>query len=216
MDIIKAIYSHRAIREFDATPVDQSVLRQLIDAAIQAPSAVNPQPWSFCVVRDKTLLDRISYEAKAHMLRASLAGLMSYLLSDPNFDIFYHAPALIVISAVAESPWAVEDCSLAAENLMLAACAAGLGTCWIGFAQPWLGSPSGYVGSAHEGSCSRLGPRNAPRRAIVVRGRCLATEMSAIRGRHLIAENRCTFVGLSNFAADRWEVFSGQGLPPEQ
>ena len=68
MDIIKAIYSHRAIREFDATPVDQSVLRQLIDAAIQAPSAVNPQPWSFCVVRDKTLLDRISHEAKAHIL----------------------------------------------------------------------------------------------------------------------------------------------------
>jgi hypothetical protein len=43
-----------------------------------------------------------------------------------------------------------------------------------------------------------------------------ATEISAIWGRHLIAKNRCTFVGLSNFAADRWEVFSGQGLPPEQ
>ena len=80
-------------------------------------------------------------------MRTSPAGLVSHhfqdLLSDPNFDIFYHAPALIVISAVAESPWAVEDCSLAAENLMLAACAAGLGTCWIGFAQPWLDSPTG-------------------------------------------------------------------------
>jgi nitroreductase len=50
---------------------------------------------------------------------------------------------LIVIAAVAASPWAVEDCSLAAENLMLATHAEGLGSCWIGFAQPWLNSPAG-------------------------------------------------------------------------
>ena len=41
------------------------------------------------------------------------------MLRDPDFDIFYGAPALIVIASMAESPWAVEDCSLAAENLML-------------------------------------------------------------------------------------------------
>ena len=75
------------------------------------------------------------------------AGLVSHhfqeLLSDPKFDIFYHAPVLIVISTVADSPWAVEDCSLAAENLMLVARALGLGTCWIGFAQAWLRTPEG-------------------------------------------------------------------------
>jgi nitroreductase len=60
------------------------------------------------------------------------------MLSNPDFQIFYHAPALIVISAVQGGPWAVEDCALAAANLMLAACAEGLGTCWIGFAQSWL------------------------------------------------------------------------------
>ena len=76
---------------------------------------------------------------------AGSAGVRSFrqLLSDPDFQIFYHAPALIVIAAVAASPWAVEDCSLAAENLMLATHAEGLGSCWIGFAQPWLNSPAG-------------------------------------------------------------------------
>ena len=64
-------------------------------------------------------------------------------MNDPNFDIFYHAPVLIVISTVADVPWAVEDCTLAAENLMLAARAARLGTCWIGFAQAWLGTLEG-------------------------------------------------------------------------
>src|SRR5665647_2005269 len=146
MDRREAVYTRRAVREFTDELVDEKTLRQVIDAAVQAPSAVNQQPWSFCVVRDKALLARLSHEAKAHMLRTSPAALSHHfqeLLSDPKFDIFYHAPALIVISSVAESPWAVENCSLAAENLMLTARAAGLGTCWIGFAQAWLGTPEG-------------------------------------------------------------------------
>jgi nitroreductase len=65
------------------------------------------------------------------------------ILNDPNFDIFYGAPALIVISTVTHIPWAIEDSALAAENLMLAARGMGLGTCWIGFAQAWLGTPEG-------------------------------------------------------------------------
>jgi nitroreductase len=148
MDLKEAIYTRRAVREFTDQPVDERTLRQLIDAAVQAPSAVNQQAWSFCVVRDRALLARISREAKAHMLRTSPARLVSHhfeeLLSNPTFDIFYHAPALIVISTtLAESPWAVEDCSLAAENLMLTARGVGLGSCWIGFAQTWLGTPEG-------------------------------------------------------------------------
>ena len=146
MDLREAIYTRRAVREFTTEPVDEKTLRELIDAAIQAPSAVNQQPWSFCVVRDQALLALISNEAKAHMLRTSPAAASHHfqeLLSDPKFDIFYHAPVLIVISSVAESPWAVENCSLAAENLMLTARPSGLGTCWIGFAQTWLGTPEG-------------------------------------------------------------------------
>jgi nitroreductase len=146
MDLKEAIYSRRAVRQFTAEAVDERTIRELIDAAVQAPSAVNQQPWSFSVVRDKVVLDQISNDSKAYMLRTSQMALSHHfqtILSDANFNIFYHAPALILISAVTESPWAVEDCSLAAENLMLAARAAELGTCWIGFAQAWLGTPEG-------------------------------------------------------------------------
>lgn len=147
MNLKDAIYSRRATREFTAEPVEEKTLRELIDAAIQAPSAVNQQPWSFCVVRDKALLGNLSREAKAHMVRSTPLGLLSHhfnqILNDPSFDIFYHAPVLIVICSVADIPWAVEDCALAAENLMLAARGAGLGTCWIGFAQGFLGTPEG-------------------------------------------------------------------------
>jgi nitroreductase len=162
MDLKEAIYSRRAVREYTAEPVDESTVRQLIDAAIQAPSAMNQQPWSFCVVRDKALLVRISREAKAHLLRTTPAELAPHhfqdLLGNPEFDIFYHAPALIVISCVAESPWAAEDCSLAAQNLMLAAQAVGLGTCWIGFAQTWLRTPDGKAALDLPTTCFPVAP----------------------------------------------------------
>jgi nitroreductase len=147
MDIREAIYTRRAVREFKPDPVDPATLRELVYAAIQAPSAMNRQPWSFVIVRDKALLARISNEAKALLLETTPAGLLSHHLEETlgsaAFDIFYHAPAMIVIAAVAESPWAVADCALAAQNLMLAARAAELGTCWIGFAQGWLSTPEG-------------------------------------------------------------------------
>lgn len=147
MDVKEAIYTRRATREFTSEPVEEKTLRELIDAAVQAPSAVNSQPWSFCVVRDKALLAKISSAAKAHMVKNTPVGLLSHhfdqILHDPSFDIFYHAPALIVICTTSEIPWAVEDCALAAENLMLAARTIGLGTCWIGFAQGWLGTAEG-------------------------------------------------------------------------
>ena len=147
MDLKEAIFSRRAVRSFTAETVDEQVLRALIDAAIQAPSAVNAQPWAFCVVRDKTMLADISRRAKAHILATTPAGLLSHhfetTLNDSRFNIFYDAPALVVICSRNDNTWAVENCALAAQNLMLAARAAGLGTCWIGFAQGWLRTDEG-------------------------------------------------------------------------
>jgi nitroreductase len=143
------LYQRRSVREFTREPVTHADVDQLVEAAIQAPSAMNEQPWSFTVVSDKALLSKISSKAKAHMLQEF--GEESHLdhfrqtLSDPNFDIFYNAPALIVISAPKKSQWAVEDCAMAAENLMLAAHSMMLGTCWIGFAQRWLNTEEGLA-----------------------------------------------------------------------
>ncbi len=147
MNLNEAITGRRSVREYTTQAVDEPTVDRLIDSAIQAPSAVNQQPWTFTVVRDPMLLDRISREAKAHMLATMQAGHHSdhfrSLLDDPDFHIFYHAPVLILISAAAEGPWIVEDCSLAAENMMLAAYADGLGSCWIGFAQSFLNTSDG-------------------------------------------------------------------------
>jgi nitroreductase len=151
MDIVEAISGRRSIREYQSHAIDEKTIHRLIAAATQAPSAVNQQPWTFAVVRDQTLLDRVSRAAKAHMVATMPADMASgaraahfrTMLDDPAFQIFYHAPVLIVISGNAPGPWIVEDCALAAENLMLMAHSLELGSCWIGFAQSYLNTPPG-------------------------------------------------------------------------
>ena len=146
MELNVALRGRRAVRDYRDKGVDDAAIERLIDAAVQAPSAVNEQPWTFTVIRDSKLLDHVAAEAKAHMLATMPPEHAEHFrarLADPSFHIFYPAPALIVISASAKGPWIEEDCALAAENLMLAAYAEGLGTCWIGFAQGYLNTPQG-------------------------------------------------------------------------
>lgn len=147
MELNDAIFGRRSVRDYMAQDVDEKTVSGLIEAALHAPNAVNQQPWMFTVVRDKGVLERLSRAAKLHMLATLSPGAHSdhfrTRLSDPSFQIFYHAPMLVLISAAAQGPWIVEDCALAAENLMLAAHGVGLGTCWIGFAQSFLNTADG-------------------------------------------------------------------------
>lgn len=145
MEVVKAIYQRRAVRSYTGESVERECIERLIDAAIQAPSAHNAQPWAFCATNDRALMQHIAHESRAHLLRhlpphSSLPQLMPTLL-DEECDIFYGAAAFIVVSATSEDTWAAEACGMAAQNLMLAACAEGLASCCIGLARPWLELP---------------------------------------------------------------------------
>ena len=52
IDVFEAIHTARAFRKFKPDPVPDSVIEQILDAAIRAPSAGNAQGWIFLVVRD--------------------------------------------------------------------------------------------------------------------------------------------------------------------
>jgi nitroreductase len=146
MDVLQAIRNRRSIRDYAPEAPSREEIESLIDAAVAAPSAANRQFWSFSVIADLALLDRISQGAKAYMTSARPLDLPEQLyekLADPAFHVFYHAPVLILISAKKNAPWAAEDCALAAQNIMLAALASDLGTCWIGLCQPFLDAPQG-------------------------------------------------------------------------
>lgn len=138
------IHQRRSVRAYTEQPVGEPVLRELLDAAVQAPTAMHLEPWAFAIVQDKAVLKRYSERAKS-LLRAP-GGVVGWgsagrapsdhpaMLDDPAFNIFYDAGTLIVVCRRQGGMFADADCWLAAENLMLAAAAKGLGTCCIGFA----------------------------------------------------------------------------------
>ena len=146
VDALHAIYERRAVREYTGVKPSRDMLKRLLDAAVQAPSAMDLQPWSFVVVQDAATLKRLSDHAKklslARMPSGSGLSLYRRELEDPKTDIFHGAGTLVVIVAK-PGPWpGVEDCCLAGQNLMLAAHALGLGTCPIGYARDALNEPS--------------------------------------------------------------------------
>jgi nitroreductase len=150
MDLKEAIYTRRSIRAYEPKPVDRDLVRQLIDAAVQAPNAMGFQPWEFAVIQDPAVLADLNARTKAHMLvlasQDPISPLAPYrgMFADPAYDIFYGATALVLIGAKPNSgPMAGTDCTLAAENLMLAARGLGLGTCWMGFVGMYLATPEG-------------------------------------------------------------------------
>ena len=50
---LDAIHQRRAIRAFTADAVDASTIRQLLDAAVHAPTAMHLEPWAFVIVQDQ-------------------------------------------------------------------------------------------------------------------------------------------------------------------
>lgn len=139
MDVHSAIYGRRAIRVYEEREVPADAIDGLIEAAIQAPSSMDLEPWAFVVVEGRKRLEHYSALAKMRFIEhGPVTPRMKAMLEDIGFDIFHGAPTLVVLCATSEEPQAVEDCSLAAQNLMLAAYDMGLGTCPIGFARPWL------------------------------------------------------------------------------
>ena len=65
MELMEAIYKRRSVRFFTEEQVDKDTIDKLINAAIQAPSAMNGQPWAFSVIQDKALMQKISDDSKA-------------------------------------------------------------------------------------------------------------------------------------------------------
>src|SRR5512142_1342445 len=101
MSMLDALGDRHSLREYKRESLPRSTIEALVRAATLAPSAMNEQPWHFTIVQNQTLLDTISDGAKAHVLSSSLTmpEPMRAMLQDRAFQIFYQAPALIVISA---------------------------------------------------------------------------------------------------------------------
>jgi nitroreductase len=149
MKLMEALATRRAVRDFAPDRVGREVLNELMQAAALSPSYMNLQPWVFIVTDDPDAVARYGREAKQYLLRTMNRQSPFYGESDeiraPQYQIFYNAPALIVICATRTDDGSLSEigCAMAAQNLMLAAHAMGLGTCFVSQTLPWLNSAEG-------------------------------------------------------------------------
>lgn len=132
------IKNRTSCRSFSNQELKQGEINELINKAIWVPSGSNNQPWHFVVISDRDKLRSYSDAAKTAWL-ATLEDhphMQQYeeFIRDPDYNIFYNAPALVIVYGNRESYWHVYDCSMVAYNLHLLAEENGLGCCWIGFA----------------------------------------------------------------------------------
>ncbi|EHQ35537.1 nitroreductase family protein [Methanoplanus limicola] len=147
-EVIKAIMNRRSIRNYQDREVPDEVIETIINAGIHAPSALALQPWSFVVIKDRTLMNKVSDYAKPIVIeslkKAKTGGMTKKYLEmvgEEGFSIFYNAPHLLLILGRNDLLYSDIDCSLCAENIMLAGASLGIGTCWIGSAKTAENSP---------------------------------------------------------------------------
>ena len=174
-DLWEAMYTQRAIRYFKPDPVPDELIWRIIEAATQAPSGTNLQPWGFVVVKDDAMRRRIagklraafegneglrtmveggakSADRQARLMMGGVSNVFQRLDSAPVFII----PCLHNVSSPArEGLLAGSSIYQAVQNLMLAARSLGLGTVMTTFQgvvgpelNSWLGLPENAVPAA--------------------------------------------------------------------
>lgn len=156
-EVLSNIAQRRSVRAFKPEQVSENDLALIIEAGKQAPSSRNLQPWHFTVIQDKELLDRLVAANKEVVLASPDLIKINPWINAPNYNNFYNAPAVILISGQAENPWHACDCALAMQNMSLAAHSVSVGSCIVvstrfvfksdkaaGFINE-LGIPEGYI-----------------------------------------------------------------------
>ncbi len=126
-DVMDLFRRQRAVRDFADRPVEEATLRQVLQAALHAPSGSNTQPWRFIVVRDEATRKALDAEYTTAHARPGEA---------PSTEPGMMAKAPVVIVPCIRVPERTGVAGFqtgasiypACQNLMLAARALGLGT----------------------------------------------------------------------------------------
>jgi nitroreductase len=159
MDLFDAIQGRKSIRRFRQTPVPDQDIKKILDAARWAPSANNTQPWSFIIIKDRSVLkdmagavrqmiDRMipfaENEKQARRLAAYKSNYYTFFESAPVVIAVcmeaYDAGTDRLLAKMGYSPEDIkrlrplpglQSISAAIQNMLLAIHALGYGSCWM-------------------------------------------------------------------------------------
>lgn len=123
------LFQRRSVRRWSDKPVDKSMLRSLVEAALWGPSSCNRQPTKFLFVEDPS---------KKALLISTATGASGFTEYAPVICVLLND--IRAYSGPCERHLAYIDTSIAAENLALAAHELGLGAVWLNWALPDVAS----------------------------------------------------------------------------
>jgi nitroreductase len=115
VDLFDLIKARRSIRKYKPGTIPKEKLGKILEAARQAPSAGNRQPWRFVIVTDWERKQELAKAANNQMFIADAGAIV----------------AVLGIREISER-WFNKDPMIATEHMVLAATALGYGSCWIG------------------------------------------------------------------------------------
>lgn len=143
METKQAILDRRSVREYLNEPVSEEDLREVLEAALWAPSAVNLQPWYFVAIRDPDklkllgqVMERVSQDIEP-TLRERFARHPAVVDETTAFvRRLGGAPVCVLVFAYRPEykktdQTIYESIGAAIENLLLAAVDKGLASCWL-------------------------------------------------------------------------------------
>ncbi len=131
METWDAIRARRAIREYDARPIDDDDLTRILEAGRRAPSSRNDQRWDFVLIRDRADLEAISavWQGAGHIANAAAAvGFVApfddelRITASINYDLGQAAMSMMIAAAdlgIGSRTASVRDYDLAARILGL-------------------------------------------------------------------------------------------------
>ena len=124
--VLERILSRRSIRRYAAKDLPEDVLGWILEAARQAPSAINLQPWHFIVVTDPQLKQQLAdgrYNQFITECPVTIVGCAdtSVTVKNPYLRELHEKHQLAIV-----------DVAIALQNMVIAAWACGVGSCWIG------------------------------------------------------------------------------------
>lgn len=118
-DVLNTIAKRYSCRSFTNQTVENEKIEAIALAAVQAPSAMNKQPWQIIVIKDKSLIEEMDAYGMTQLDEASHQRIMSR-----GGKLFYNAPLMFV---VAKSGNKDLDCGIVTQNITLAATSLDLG-----------------------------------------------------------------------------------------
>lgn len=89
MDIIEAIKKRSSIRDFKDEQVPKSVIRDILEIACRAPSALNTQPWEFTVVAND-VLDAVKREVVDRLRAGEKSEPEHSVVGFPRDSVYRH------------------------------------------------------------------------------------------------------------------------------